>query len=83
MREHVQLLLGIRKIRHWTQEDLARELSVSARTVRRWENGEAEPNARDMQLFRDMLAQAPDPPVSGWQWSPRNASSKPDRMVNG
>lgn len=51
-----KLLVGIRRQRNWTQYELAAELGVSARTIRRWESGEREPNTRDMLLFRTLLA---------------------------
>lgn len=34
----------LRSRRNWSQEQLARELGVSVRTVTRWEAGETEPS---------------------------------------
>lgn len=42
-RQFVRLLRGIRERRGWTQRQLARELSVSPRTISRWERGKTEP----------------------------------------
>ncbi len=34
---------ALRKMRHWSQEDLAREIGVSLSTVQRWEKGSGRP----------------------------------------
>lgn len=34
---------ALRRMRHWSQEDLAREIGVSLSTVQRWEKGSGQP----------------------------------------
>lgn len=53
---HSRLLLAIRRKHQWTQRQLAVELSVSVRTIRNWEHGVTQPNARDQLLFEVLLA---------------------------
>ncbi len=53
---HALLLLAIRRQRQWTQAELARELCVSERTVRRWEAGHSEPPGVVVSLARSLLA---------------------------
>ena len=34
---------ALRKVKQWSQEDLAREIGVSLSTVQRWEKGSGKP----------------------------------------
>ena len=38
-------LSNLRKLKSWSQEQLARELGVSLNTVQRWESGRNKPSA--------------------------------------
>lgn len=44
----------IRKALGWTWERMAQELSVSVRTVARWERGESEPRGIAERILRDL-----------------------------
>lgn len=54
---HVRILLGIRATRHWTQSDLSEALSVSVRTIRRWESQRTAPHPLWMAAIRKLLAE--------------------------
>ena len=46
----------LRKLKGWSQEDLARELGVSFASVNRWENGKTKPS----RLAQDKIKQIAD-----------------------
>lgn len=54
----VALILSVRRARHWTQSQLARELGVHLNTVKRWERGEHEIHQSWLKLVSALL----DPP---------------------
>lgn len=58
-----------RLARGWSQEDLAREIDYSVRTVRRWEEG-AQPRPRGLLA----LAGALDLDLSNWPPNQRRAA---------
>lgn len=44
-----------RKIKGWTQEQLARNLGVSWNTVQRWESGKTLPSPLAMEKLQELL----------------------------
>lgn len=58
---HSRLVKAVRQARQWSQADLARELKVSPRTVKRWESGrdrDRDPAPSRMAELRDLLVAA-------------------------
>jgi transcriptional regulator with XRE-family HTH domain len=54
--QYQDMLRAIKLQRRWTQKRLAFELCVSSRTIRNWEKGATQPNARDIMVLEAMLA---------------------------
>jgi putative transcriptional regulator len=46
-------LKSLRKIRGWSQEQLARNLGVSLNTVQRWEMGKSKPSPLALEKLRE------------------------------
>lgn len=54
---HVRMLLAVRKRYGWSQAQLARQLQVSERTIRRWES-DRDPPVFLMGTLRELLSDA-------------------------
>jgi putative transcriptional regulator len=44
-----------RKLKGWTQEQLARNIGVSLNTVQRWESGKTRPSPLAMEKLQELL----------------------------
>jgi transcriptional regulator with XRE-family HTH domain len=44
-----------RKLKGWTQEQLARTIGVSLNTVQRWESGKTHPSPLAMEKLQELL----------------------------
>ena len=53
-----RILIGLRRQLGMTQEDLARELDASTRTIQRWEAGQVTPTPVFRRLLRKLAADA-------------------------
>jgi transcriptional regulator with XRE-family HTH domain len=50
-------LKKLRKLKGWSQEQVARELGVSLNTVQRWESGRNKPSALAREKLQRLFAQ--------------------------
>lgn len=53
--EHSRILIAIRRRRGWSQRQLAQVLSVSRRTIIRWEHEQTDPHPGRMAFIRQLL----------------------------
>jgi transcriptional regulator with XRE-family HTH domain len=57
----VRMMLAVRAQHGWSQLELAQRLSISRRTINRWENGHAEPPVYLLAALRELLSDTQKP----------------------